>query len=546
MPAKGRPVLGVDINPHEIRVVEMRGNWSHAEVLNVGAISTPPGAMEGDRIVNPDAVADALRGLLHQKGIGARDVVMGLAARSVITRVIDVPRVPEKELRTVIEGEMAHYQILREGAGTFDFMRLEEPEEGTETNPQVLLMAAEDMIVEGYREAAERAGLRLIALEPVLLSMYRATYLQAQMQPTVACLSITYGKAEIAIMDHGQLRLYRRVDTGSDDLLTGRKTNAAAAGRSESSLLFNQEEEEAPAIKTPQSYGAINSSAANNLAIELQRSIEYYRREYPQSGAISHVLLATNDPELEALSAWLTDALSLELTVVAPPTAMAVTPDIGAQLSLPAGLSYLGAAGLAMQELVGYPKGVPRFDLSSVQRATSIVEHSRRRMTFALAAAVTILLFGVGAAFAIGGQANTLYRELTQQQQQLAARQQEHQAQVSFMQTQQEQLNVLQAQGFPFPRIVDAAASAVDPKAGLTDFSLDQGGRLLLAGDAASEKAIIKTLDGLRTCQYFDNPSLDSFDSNSNSDPKGRTVRFQISSQLAGFRGPAPAASSGQ
>src|SRR5579871_5441669 len=400
MPAKGRPVLGVDIHPHEIRVVEMRGNWSHAEIVNIGAIPTPAGAMEGDRVANPDAIADALRHLLHDRGIGARDAIMGIAARSIITRVIDVPRVPDKEMRTVIEGEMAHYQILREGTGTFDFIRLPETEENGEGTPQVLLMAVEDLIVSGYCEVADRAGLRLIALEPVLLAMFRAAFAQGQAHATVASLSITYGKSEISIMDEGLLRLYRRVDTGSDDLIASRRHASPTQQSTGRALLGNLPEQEMSEEQEPPPSG-INISAANNLAIELQRSIEYYRREYPNSEPIQRVLIATNDPELQPIVAWLSDALGMEMVTVSAQSSLALDPQVDAQLAPPDGLRFLAAAGLAMHELAGHPASLPMFDLSSLQQATNLIENSRRKLAIAMVAAAAILIIGLGAAFAV-------------------------------------------------------------------------------------------------------------------------------------------------
>src|SRR5579884_358872 len=546
MPAKGRPVLGVDIHPHEIRVVEMRGNWSHAEVVNVGAIPTPAGAMEGDRVANPDAVAEALRQLLHDRGIGARDAIMGIAARSIITRVIDVPRVPDKEMRTVIEGEMAHYQILREGTGTFDFIRLPETEENGEATPQVLLMAVEDLIVSGYCEVADRAGLRLIALEPVLLSMFRAAFAQDQSRPTVACLSITYGKSEIAIMDESLLRLYRRVDTGSDDLISSRRQTNPVQQATGRALLGSLPEQEIDLGEVP-SQSDINISAANNLAIELQRSIEYYRREYPNSEPINRVLVATNDPELQPIVAWLSEALGTEMVTVSPQASMILDPDVDALLAPPDGLRFLGAAGLAMHELAGHPTTLPLFDLSSLQQASNLIETSKRKLVIAMVAAAAILVIGLGAAFAVGQRADAVYNDLTSAQKQLAAKQQEHQTQVAQLEAQQEQLRVLKTQGFPFPRIVDAAAAAVDPDAGLTDVNLDVSGKVMLNGDAASSRAVNNTLQNLLSCPYFSNPMLESFDSGGPG-PGGGTVRFQISSQLAGFlrAGPPPPGQPGQ
>src|SRR5207245_118781 len=110
------------------------------------------------------------------------------------------------------------------GTGAFDYMCIREADRNIGTNPQVLLMAAEEKVVTGFRETAEHAGLQLVAFEPLLLAMYRASYSRAQAQTSVVCISVSYARSEIAIVDQGRIKLYRRVDVGSDDLITGRRT----------------------------------------------------------------------------------------------------------------------------------------------------------------------------------------------------------------------------------------------------------------------------------------------------------------------------------
>src|SRR5689334_1702637 len=146
MPGQGRLVLGIDISANEIRVVEVRGTGTAARIVHAGAVPTPRGALDGDRIAYPDALAETLRGLLNRMNVGTRQAVMGVGAQSVITRIIDIPRVPDSEVRMVIEGELAHYQILREGTGAFDFHRLHDPDRSHDAHPQVLLMAAEEKV----------------------------------------------------------------------------------------------------------------------------------------------------------------------------------------------------------------------------------------------------------------------------------------------------------------------------------------------------------------------------------------------------------------
>src|SRR5262245_55895495 len=118
-----RTVLGVEIGAREVRMVEMRGG-NPPHILKPGAVPLPAGAMDGDRIVQVEAVADIIRGLHSRLGCQSRSAVVGMGVQGVVTRILAIPRVPDSELRIVIEGELAHYQILRAGTGAFDFFRL--------------------------------------------------------------------------------------------------------------------------------------------------------------------------------------------------------------------------------------------------------------------------------------------------------------------------------------------------------------------------------------------------------------------------------------
>src|SRR5690349_13199763 len=114
------PILGIDIDSKEIRVVEMRGSWSQPQILRAEAVPTPPGAVENGRVVYPQPVADALRILTQRMGVRTRDVILGLPARTVMARVLEIPNVPDAEIPAILQGEMLHYHLLMEGEGAFD------------------------------------------------------------------------------------------------------------------------------------------------------------------------------------------------------------------------------------------------------------------------------------------------------------------------------------------------------------------------------------------------------------------------------------------
>jgi type IV pilus assembly protein PilM len=541
MSINGRPLLGIDISASEIRVVEMHGRWQAPQIARLGMVPTPPGAVEDDHIVNPTAVGEALRDLLERMGAGTREAILGMSPRDVITRILDIPRVPDKEARTIIEGELAHYQIMQEGIGSFDFLRLHDPGTNFATSSPVLMMAAEGVTVSNYMTVASVANLRLIALEPTLLSLYRAVYSHIQLLPAALCLSISYGKTEIAIIDQGTVRLYRRVDIGSDDLISGRQRSGFNYDLPESGMRARRSlAGDDPKVDpdTPDSSPKISIASATNLAMEVQRSLDYYRREYPQANGITRTFIATNDLELEPLVAWLRETLRLDVEIARLPVAPNLLSGSEAQLNPTTGIRYLGAAGLAMRTLSNQPDEVPHFDLATQQRGDLNLEYARRKLSISMVASIAIMLLGIGVAFGLGTRANHIDHELYHETEELEALQKKHRVELTTLQTRQEQLQALTKEGLPFLGIMDSVTKAVATDAGLLEVTLDQGGRLTLDGEATNDKAIISTLEGMKTYPCFVNPSLDSFDSDSNSGKPKRVLRFKISSLLVGVKRP--------
>lgn len=533
---QSKNVLGVDINPYEIRVVEMRRSGLHNQIVSAGAVPTPRGALKGDRVAYPDAVADTLRGLLNRMTVSTRAAVLGVGPQSVITRVLEIPQVPDNEVRTVLAGELAHYQILREGTGAFDYMPIREADRNIGANPQVLLMAVDEKVVTGFRETAERAGLQLIAFEPLLLAMYRASYSRLQAQASVACISVSYARSEISIVDQGRIKLYRRVDAGSDDLVAGRRSERIV-GRFEESeaaaeryLLSGEEAEDHQALE--EVAGRINVSAAESLATEIQRSIDFYRREYAGAAPVTRAILAVHDPELESLGEWLSDSLRLDVLVTDTPGGLDATQAVAAQLRAPDGLRYLAAAGLAMHALPGRPDAVPCFDLTVSEVKEAAVVAARRNLSVALASSLAFVFLGGVISLLLYRSAVGLTLEVTDRRAELVQRRTSNLARINFIREQEDQIRLLKLQGIPVPRVMDAITAAIDPHAGLTSVVMDRSGRLVVGGEASNEKAMISTLEALKSCPYFIGTSLDSFEGVSTD--KTRVFKFQATSQLVG------------
>jgi type IV pilus assembly protein PilM len=555
-----RTVLGVEIGAREVRMVEMRGG-SPPQILRAGSVPLPAGAMDGERIVQIDAVADIVRGLHSRLGCQSRSAVVGMGIQSVVTRVLAIPRVPDSELRTVLEGELAHYQILRTGTGAFDYFRLDASSTAPDAMPSVLLMAVEDRIAQGYRLVIEKAGLQVLSLEPVALSLFRAAYPLLEAEPAALCLAITPQRSELAILDHAQIRLYRRLEMGSNDFLRGRLATAGftggpvnLAGAAGPALdiqpppfRFDTKEEGDTdeldpadvdfegerAGRSPLGGGSggpdVLPQAAASLASDVQRSLDYYRREYPNATAISRVILATNDPDSEALSEWLSGALRMDVRVAEPPADPGLPRPIAAQLEAPQGLRYLGAVGLALQALTPEWRQVPRFNLSAGGQAAAI-PIERDRLTAVMIMAVCVLIGGIF----FGNNWNRHAREETENTERmkttLGLKQQENETLAQRIQEENTLSWIVKSDNLPIPALLDLLTQRLPPGVGLTNLSIQRNGHITVEGNARDLQNFNLYYLELMGCPHFVSPHYQSL----STDPQTRITHFKVETSLRG------------
>jgi type IV pilus assembly protein PilM len=561
MPNQERPILGVDLRSDEIRVVEIRGGWAQPYIVRADAVATPAGSMEHGQVINPQAISDALRHLVQRLGTTTRDVAMGLSARAVTARTMEIPNVPDAEIPAILEGEMAHYHLQREGESSFGYTRIDSGALATANRMSVLLMSAASTVASGYREVCTRAGLRLVALEPRLVSQFRASF-HGFGDGSVACLTVDATRSDIIVANDGIIRIYRRVDIGADDLIPGRKkaldaepvrppdnpsrpgvsawpTDFSVRNPGVGELAFDvPDADEDFAAVPPGGQVPAHIQSLTALLLEMQRSLDYFRRSFPNLDPVTKVVLAGSDPALEPVATSLSHDLGIEVELASPPPAdpvspLAVTGAIDAR--------FLAAAGLAMRQLPGIPEAVPQIDLSTKDRAVSTDRAERNKLGLSLAASIVILAIGIGIAFAFGNRANLIEHELGHEHEHLASLQRTVQQQGVELQAQITRLDVLKPRGIPLARIMDAVTNAIPPDARLTSIALDPNGHVQVVGEASNESAMIATVRGLRASTFIENPLLESFGSTPAGKDTAPMVQFQISGQVASAPASPPA-----
>jgi type IV pilus assembly protein PilM len=106
---KRRESFGLDIGTSAVKVVQLReaaGGWT---LTAFASMPLPPDVIAEGAIKDPPAVVDAIKQAVAKAGITSREAAIGISGRELITKKVQMPEVPAKELRDAVQLEAEHH-----------------------------------------------------------------------------------------------------------------------------------------------------------------------------------------------------------------------------------------------------------------------------------------------------------------------------------------------------------------------------------------------------------------------------------------------------
>jgi len=367
----GSAPVGLDLGSNAIKLVQLHEAREGISLRKAGSALTPANAIKGGVIVDPLAVAQAVRSLLEALEMDAATVVAGIAGPTVVVREVPLPVMSERQLRRSIQWEARNYISFPVEDSVVEFQILDRPEAKSASSGQmkVLLVAAPRDMVDSQVETLELAGLEPLAVEiqPFaamrgLLASDGRTHAQGE---TTALLGIGAAYTEITILKDEEFVLSRMIPIAGNAFTEAIK-NALDVDSEEANHLKEtatqvvlSEEERATLDPAAQQASRAIEPLLDELIREVRRSLAYhdYQQQTPDAGTgelgVSQLLLSGGGAKLPRIQDYFQAQLGVPvslLNVFGPGRLQArgVNQDY-LQSHAPA---LLVAAGLALREVV--------------------------------------------------------------------------------------------------------------------------------------------------------------------------------------------------
>jgi len=332
-------VFGLDIGRSFIKVVEVKVSGKKKILTAAANAPTPAGGVQTDAPLEMKKVSDAIRAVVRSSGVKGKKCNVSIVESQVVTRLIEMPNLTDKELSSAINWEADQYIPLPLKDVNLQYQVVSKQNQGKGGKMDVLLVAAPKRVVEKYVKLVRDSDLQLAAIETESSSLARALTTASDLPAIIVALGAA--SCELVLVNGGNVLFTRSVSTGGYTL-----TRAVMAE-------FNMNQVQAEQYK--HAYGLLDNQLGGKVAnvlkpllevvvLEILKALEY-SRSHLQGTVFSRIVICGGGAYLPGLSEYLTVRTSLEVSLGDPWLAFEKE---GLILKIPGqGSFYTAATGLA-------------------------------------------------------------------------------------------------------------------------------------------------------------------------------------------------------
>lgn len=313
-------LLGVDIGAHSIKIIKLNKTSKGVIIDKIGFAELPINNGEG---INEETKSDIIRNLLNNNKIKDNYAVSMISGREVTIRYVSLPKMPQEELKEAVMWEAKKQLSYPIEEATLDFIVVDEAAEHQTNNYLLMLVAAPRNIINEHLQIFKKAGLYLAAIDinsMALLSYFDLNY-EWEKDKRIAIIDFGAGKTNISVVKNKTLRFTRdifiagieitsaikdglNIDFGlAEDLKKKYGLNPSPEiADSTSSLPIDQE--------TIKKIPPIIESVADRLALEIQRSFDYFQAQFHEN-SIDKIILTGGSSNLIGITEYFSKMLSV-------------------------------------------------------------------------------------------------------------------------------------------------------------------------------------------------------------------------------------------
>ena len=344
---KEKPVLGIDVGSHTIKLTEFSGSGSSRTLRTVGRALVPPDVIVDGSIKDHETVGNILQNLISSCQPKIKRVATSISGYSVIVKRIHVPYANEKEIEENLLIEAEKYVPFEIDDVYIDFSMLKKEEEETE-GTDLFLVAAKKEIVDAYASLLETIGLTPAVIDVDAFTLVNAFEMAfGDVSEPAVLIDIGASKTNLNIIRNGMPVFARDMAIGGEQLT---EAIQEATG-------LNREDAEAAKISGTKDHVLAEEirqvvvEMANLWLEEIKKAINFFKSSAKPEEFPTHVFLSGGCALLKDLDKHFSKGLGIEAKRLNPFSGIAHSKEIdpayidtiSPQLAIASGLAIRSA-----------------------------------------------------------------------------------------------------------------------------------------------------------------------------------------------------------
>lgn len=221
--------LGLELTDRHLKLCELETDGSEVRAVYCTEVELPEGTMSDGRMMNQEALEQALGKLLLHYPWSGRQVHFAIPSQMVMMKTLKLPDLPDKQLEKLLSYELTqtvslpfespHYDYYRVGTVEADEEAAAADEMNNAASPtklcEVAVIAAPMALLEQYIGILTRAGLQPASFEVKSFSLARLTSIGMNGGfdgGSCILMDVNAVNCELTLVDEGVIRITRNVE----------------------------------------------------------------------------------------------------------------------------------------------------------------------------------------------------------------------------------------------------------------------------------------------------------------------------------------------
>ncbi len=318
--SKDKLLVGLDIGSSSVKVCELqavgKGNAQRYRLQKLGVTPVPYDAIVDGDIIDSNAVVSAIRQVLAEQKIKAKEVAISVSGQQVMVKKVTFPLMSPAELAESVRWEAESFFPAGQGLDSYalDFAVIEErPADG---NMDVVLVACRKDKLEAYVACVNQAGVRPVLVDVDVFSLqnaYEVNSTPVSRDEVVALVNVGAKFTNLTMLVGSKSVFWRDIAWGgheyTDKLVEDWSVSREAAEQLKQGV--------AAEGRSPEEIEPSLSAISDSFADELCRTIDFFKSSF-KVDRLDRILLAGGSAKVPGLREILGERLRVSVDRMNP------------------------------------------------------------------------------------------------------------------------------------------------------------------------------------------------------------------------------------